>query len=234
MRSRLCDLRPRRQKLNHVMCNTAAFGGTNCSIIVKNSSDTEASRYRSFEPSGNDGIVISGIGIVSSRGCGNHLALKGIEPNAAPELRLSADDPSSVPAFPVTEFSPRKHCPMVKLRGIEPLTQFAAGATAMALNESKLSAKSFDPNRIGTVTSIARTSGSVFQKLFEELPQDGFRPSIGRLMLRNGRFMIASQLSCWFDLRGLAPALAWASAAVCTPWWLLTNNCVPIQRSMPS
>ena len=208
-----CDLDyvtegPRRQKLQHVMCNTAAFGGTNCSIIVKNSSNEFAAQTRPQEPMVNDGIVISGIGVVSSRGCGNHLTLGEIAPGVAPEINSSAMHPAATPSYPVTDFSPRKHCPMVKLRGIEPLTQFAAGATAMALSQAKLSAKSFDPNRVGTVTSIARTSGSVFAKLFEELPQDGFRPSIGRLMLRNGRFMIASQLSCWFDLRGFSSSIS--------------------------
>ncbi len=197
----------RQAKLQHVMCNTAAFGGTNCSIIVKNTSADTSPDSSDVDHVSQDDIVITGIGIVSSLGCGNQSVFQSLEPDAAPERQVVLND-NHIPSLPVTQFSPRKHCPMVKLRGVEPLTQFAAGATAMALAEARLTTKNYDPNRVGVVTAITRTSGAVFAKLFEELPQDGFRPSIGRLMLRNGRFMIASQLSCWFDLRGFSSTIS--------------------------
>jgi 3-oxoacyl-[acyl-carrier-protein] synthase II len=217
----------RQTKLQHVLCNTAAFGGTNCAMIIRNTGqrgvlpspklpakprDSRFSDISTDYETDADDVVITGIGAISSLGCGDHHLAEEFHTDRfalSRDVRLYEDNADiDLEVGLVQGFSPRKHCPMVRLRGTELLTQYAAGATSLALQEAGLNTKTYHPDRVGVVSAIARPSGSIFSKLFRELQQDGFRPSIGRLMLRNGRFMIASQLANWFDFRGYSSTLS--------------------------
>lgn len=206
----------RKTSLRNVLCNTAAFGGVNTSIVVGvpdriptvHVSDTH------LDDSDDDEIVMTGIGMVSPLGCGMHELAESFghhESNRQPfttDSRMSGTPFESYASGFVQGFSARKHCPLVPLRGIEPLTQYAAGAVALALKDASLEKTTRNPRRVGVVSGIARPSGIVFERLFTELQHNGFRPTVGRLMLRNGRFMIASQLANWFDLKGYTSTIS--------------------------
>jgi 3-oxoacyl-[acyl-carrier-protein] synthase II len=239
-----CDLDyvadgPRLKSLHHVLCNTAAFGGKNCAVIVSryelpaqspvrsSSDDVENQRPAAetiaavssagapvgypleVDSSSHDDVVITGLGIISAAGCGGHeqaAAFVQRDHWLVQQDRLGKF--SRLRLGGVLGFNPKRHCPSVKLRGVELLTQYAAAAVNLALEDADLRKPAFQPNRIGVTTAISRPSGDVFQRLFMELQLNGFRPLIGRLMLRNGRFMIASQLSNWYDLRGYSSTIS--------------------------
>lgn len=220
----------RRVELRNILCNTVAFGGTNCAVILqaiqhpalpksiqerdsmhsincaldeKQSVANRASEY--------DEIVITGFGIVSSIGCGNYEIMQRLQTTSS---FLRSDSSLSDTEFAgrelgfVSEFNSKKFCPTISLRGVENLTQYAAGAVSIALADAAWRRSSSDPNRMGLVSATARTSGTVFARLFTELQTNGFRPLVGRLMLRNGRFMVASQLANWFELRGYSSTIS--------------------------
>lgn len=209
--------------MRNILCNTAAFGGVNTAIVVGSCDSHQSlsaahpeatSRVKVVNDSQTnalDEIVITGIGMVSAIGCGMHARAEAFseshEPFSRNDRRLG-EAAASLKVGLAQGFSPRKHCPMVKLRGLEALTQYAAGATALALKDANLEQPRFDPERVGVVSGITRSSGHVFHQLFTELAQDSFRPSVGKLMLRNGRFMIASQLADWFAFKGHTSTLS--------------------------
>ncbi len=218
----------RHQRLHNILCNTAAFGGVNTAIVVGNvafedASLLTASKIPVVHCSGNStsdehadqvtdaDTVISGVGVVSPYGCGTLEVMDGCFHQSSAwsqDERLKGTEFAELRCGFVQGFSPREHCPSVKLRGLELLTQYSAGATSLALKHARVDRGGLQPERTGMVTGITRSSGAVFERLFSELSLNGFRPMVGRLMLRNGRFMVASQLANWFDLRGYTSTLS--------------------------
>lgn len=217
-----------------VLCNTAAFGGVNCASIIEKLCTTRefgASVATAPMPSEHKrgartcksnvvkneetpaAVSITGVGIVSSLGCGNLEVLNGSDFATSDEKdpRFSASQRNDLAVGAVRNFSARKLCPTIGLRGVEPLTRYAAAAVSLALKQANIQRDALVPDRVGIVTALARSSGSVFSQLFKELQADGFRPTVGRLMLRNGRFMLASQLAHWFGLKGYSCSISLGS-----------------------
>ncbi len=87
-----------------------------------------------------------------------------------------------------------------KLRGVDLLTQYAAAATKLALQDANVDCRK-NSDRIGIVTGIARASGQSLDKLFQALQGPWGSLTVSKALLRKGRFLLASQLANWFTMK---------------------------------
>jgi 3-oxoacyl-[acyl-carrier-protein] synthase II len=207
---------PRTQSIKSFAATTAAFGGTNV-VLVGGELRPRASADQHDE----DPIVISGIGLVTPLGCGT----RGI----AQELLHSECQWSSLERLGslltdvqkvglVRDFSAKKLLPSLRLRSVDLLTQYAAAATKLALQDAGLangrmngrmngSMNGSMNERLGLVSGISRASGDTLEKLFEALEGPWASLAVSKALLRKGRFLVASQLANWFSCKGFTATI---------------------------
>ncbi len=191
---------PRSHKVDTFLSTTAAFGGTN--VVLAGGRPRQTRRYRTD----NEPIVVSGMGLVTPLGCGSrdiaarllqdtcqwsHIGALGEVETAIQHVGL------------VKDFEPRKLLNSLRMRGVDQLTQYAAGATKLALQDAQLVANNMS-EQIGIVSSIARPSGESLTKLFSALKDSWASLAVSKALLRKGRFLIASQLANWFACKGFS------------------------------
>ena len=189
---------PREQATNTFVSTTAAFGGTNVVLVGGRMRD------QSRPVRANDSIVISGMGLVTPLGCGTQ--------DIAAQLLQQRCTWSSISHFGnvrinvcdvglVKNFEPRKLLSSLRLRGVDQLTQFAAAATKLALQDANLNVTRIG-EQVGIVSGISRPSGESLNKLFDALEDSWASLAVSKALLRKGRFLIASQLANWFGCKG--------------------------------
>lgn len=189
---------PRTQQVNNFVSTTAAFGGTNVVLVGGRLRDQLRKRPSS------DAIVVSGMGLVTPLGCGNQdIALRLLQEQAQwSDLSRFENFSSDIRhASFVKNFEPRKLLSSLRLRGVDQLTQFAAAATKLALQDADLNSNAF-AEHIGIVSAISRPSGESLTKLFSALQDTWASLAVSKALLRKGRFLIASQLANWFGCKG--------------------------------
>ncbi len=101
----------------------------------------------------------------------------------------------------VKGFEPRKLLSSLRLRGVDQLTQFAAAATKLAMQDAGLNVQRMSEH-VGIVSAISRPSGESLGKLFDALQDSWASLTVSKALLRKGRFLIASQLANWFGCKG--------------------------------
>ncbi|MCC6508007.1 MAG: hypothetical protein IT423_02795, partial [Pirellulaceae bacterium] len=199
---------PREQAFRNFAATTAAFGGTNV-VLVGGQMRANATGNQSEH----DPIVISGIGLVTPQGCGTRDMAKKL---LLSECQWSTLD-SSLERFGqlrtavqqvglVRDFSAKKLLPSLRLRNVDLLTQFAAAATKLALQDAGLNNARLN-ERLGLVSGISRASGDTLDKLFEALEGPWASLSVSKALLRKGRFLVASQLANWFGCKGFTATI---------------------------
>ncbi len=83
----------------------------------------------------------------------------------------------------VKDFEPRKLLSSLRLRGVDQLTQFAAAATKLALQDADLNAARLN-EQIGMVSAISRPSGESLGKLFSALQDSWASLAVSKALLR--------------------------------------------------
>ena len=184
--------------VERTLCNSAAFGGTNVAILCSRKGSRV--REKRFED-----VVITGVGTLSALGIGGRESLGGFgesETGIAPHDRFELPDFVAPVSGLVRDLKVRKTLPQISMRGVDLLGQYAAVASHLALKDANLDRARCEADRLGIVSGIAYASGKTMQRLMSEVYRDYVRPTVGKVMLRNGRFMVASQLAYWFSLQG--------------------------------
>ncbi len=189
---------PRVQEIKHFVSTTAAFGGTNVVLVggqVREPIEAETNR---------DSIVISGLGLVTPKGCGSRELAWQLLQGECPWSDLSGLEEGAGnvrQAGLVKDFEPRKLLSSLRLRGVDQLTQYAAAAAKLAMQDANLNPKS-QGDRVGIVSGISRASGQSLLKLFDALQESWASLAVSKALLRKGRFLVASQLANWFGCKG--------------------------------
>ncbi len=192
---------PREQRVNTFLSTTAAFGGTN--VVLVGGRPREINRA---QPS-HESIVISGMGLVTPLGCGQQDVAARLLQETCQWSNLATDaDTLAHSVGLVKDFEPRKLLSSLRLRGVDPLTQFAAAATKLALQDANIKATSIS-EQIGIVSAIARPSGDSLGKLFSALQESWASLAVSKALLRKGRFLVASQLANWFGCKGFTATI---------------------------
>lgn len=195
--------KPREQKVDTFLSTTAAFGGTN--VVLVGGRPREARRtHKSVEP-----IVITGMGLVTPLGCGGREVATLLLQQSCQWSDLSrfGDLATNIRQVGlVKNFEPRKLLSSFRLRGVDQLTQFAAAATKLALQDADLNAARLS-DHIGIVSAISRPSGESLGKLFSALRESWASLAVSKALLRKGRFLIASQLANWFGCKGFSATI---------------------------
>jgi 3-oxoacyl-[acyl-carrier-protein] synthase II len=194
----------REAQVETTLCNSVAFGGTNVAIVCSRSG--VAGRPRSV-----DEVVITGVGHLSALGAGGRDAwgpLTNHVTGIAPHDRFAMPADVAAVSGLVRGLKARKILPQVNLRGVDLLAQYAAIASSLAWNDAQFQPERHAADRLGIVCGLAHASGAVMERLMHEVYRDYRRSTVGKVMLRNGRFMVTSQLACWNALKGYNATLA--------------------------
>lgn len=180
------------------LSTTAAFGGAN--VVMVGSRNAPPATHREM-----DEVVISGMGVVAGFGCaGSDFAERigetttFIGPMDRKNLALADVDRAAL----VQNFSFRREVPSVPSRGVDLLTQYAAASVRKALTEAEAVGTKFESPRLGVVTGLTSSSGTMLEKLMTEIQGPWATPTVGRTLLNKGRFLVASRLANWFGLKG--------------------------------
>lgn len=192
---------PRASRIDTFLSTTAAFGGTNVVLVGgrprKNGRQYHADRIR-------DSIVISGMGLVTPLGCGSQSIADLLlhEKCQWTDVARLGDLSTRIRQVGlVKDFEPRKLLSSLRLRGVDPLTQFAAAATKLAIQDANLHINGHGEH-VGIVSAISRPSAETLGKLFNALQDTWASLTVSKALLRKGRFLIASQLANWFGCKG--------------------------------
>ncbi|MDX1928808.1 MAG: beta-ketoacyl-[acyl-carrier-protein] synthase family protein [Pirellulaceae bacterium] len=180
------------------LSTTAAFGGAN--VVMVGSRTAPPATLREL-----DDVVISGMGIVSGFGCAGADFVSRIgdtETYIGPINRKDLALPDVDQAGLVQNFSFRREVPSVQARGVDLLTQYAAASVRKALTEAEASGSKFDSKRLGIVTGLTSSSGTMLEKLMSEIQGPWATPTVGRTLLNKGRFLVASRIANWFGCKG--------------------------------
>ncbi len=188
--------KPKRAKC--FLSTTAAFGGANVVMVAAHTAPAR-------QPRELDDVVVSGMGIVSGFGCAGLNFADRIGQTTSfvcPINRKNLALPDVTHAGLVDNFSFRREVPSVQSRGLDLLTQYAAASVRKALVEAEACGAKFDSKRLGVVTGLAYSSGTMLEKLINEVKGPWATPTVGRTLLNKGRFLVASRMANWFGCKG--------------------------------
>lgn len=194
----------RKTVLDRTLCNSAAFGGTNVAILCSRKGSTTQRRLV-------DDVVITGVGTLSALGYGGRESIplvQGTDSGIDHHDRFEMPEGVAPLSGLVRDLKPRKLLPQINLRGVDLLARYAAVVSQLAWNDAKRQPAHCDADRLGVVSGLAYASGKTTERLMDEVYRDFQRPTVGKVMLRNGRFMVTSQLAHWFSIKGYNSTLA--------------------------
>ena len=182
------------------LLNAVAFGGNNAALVGGIYPIT-----RSLPRAAEARIAITGIGVVSPLGHGRQPFLGGLRAGrrGIAEIDRFATAPGGVKrAGLVPDFRLKALLPQVDPRRRERLTQYALGAAALALQDAEIGPRDSIADRRGLIVGLARGPMGPYERFFESVLRGEFDASTAHLMLRMGRFSVASELAHVFDLQG--------------------------------
>lgn len=182
------------------LLNAVAFGGNNATLVSgRYQPGRKRRRDAAAEP------VITGMGVVSPFGCGYQPLLLG--------LRTGACGIGAIERFPlapeiarraglVVDFQPLKLLPQLDLRRRERLVQYAMTAVGLALKDAGWNHRVAEPERIGLIVGLTRGPAGAYEHFLSRALRGEFDATTGRLLLKMGRFAVASELAHAFGLQG--------------------------------
>ena len=156
-------------------------------------------------------VVVTGLGAVSPIGIGAGEFWTGLiegRNGIGPVTHFDASEYRSKLAAEVKEFDPGNWIETKSARRMDPFTQFAVAATAMAMEDAGLDAAPFDGTRAGVIIGSgiggARTIEDGYAIMNEKGP-NSLNPFLVSMLLVN---MAASMVSIRFGLKGPMAALS--------------------------
>ena len=183
------------------LLNAVAFGGNNATLV--------GGRYqlarRLPRAAEAEGIAITGIGIVSPLGHGREPFLEGLRAgrDGIEEIDRFAIAPGGARrAGLVRDFRLKAFIPQVDPRRRERLTQYALGAASLALQDAEIAPRDSSADRRGLIVGLTRGPMGPYERLFENVLCGQFDASTAHVMLKMGRFSVASELAHVFGLQG--------------------------------
>lgn len=209
-----CDLDyvpnlPRSRPVRCFIANSMAFGGGNVALVA--GAPAVGRKAGSHERAT---IAITGLGAVSSMGCGVHplfAALRqkhsGIGPIDGMDTGGLRAKRAGLVRMPAT----------MRVQGIslnrEPrILRFAAAAVAEALADSGLMQR-VPPERIGLLVALSRGPTAGQEQFYQAFCSNPRTPAIGRSILKMGRFYVTSTLARCFQIRGYGATISAGSTA---------------------
>jgi|GEM_PF-646388 len=182
------------------LLNAVAFGGNNAALVGGCHRAT-----RQLPVITDAAIVITGIGVVSPLGHGRRAPLDGLRVGRSGIMEIDRFDVArGVPgrAGLIPGFRLRTLLPQVDPRRRERLVQYALGAAALALQDAGIGPRDYAADHKGLIVSLTRGPVGSYERFFETVLRGAFDASTAHLMLRMGRFSVASELAHVFDLAG--------------------------------
>lgn len=182
------------------LLNAVAFGGNNATLV--------AGRYRSarrLPPLADADIAITGIGVMSPLGHGRQPFVEGLRAGRRGIAAIDRFDiaPGVVrQAGLVPDFRLRTLLPRVDPRRRERLVQYALAAAGLALQNAGIGPRDCAAERRGLIVGLTRGPMGPYERFFGTVLRGEFDASTAHLMLRMGRFSVASELAHVFDLQG--------------------------------
>ena len=163
---------PRLHTVRHALCNSSAFGGANAVVTIDSASHPASPRP----------VVRRTVRIL-----GAALLLPGPEgPLDLPALLALAAQPSAGGGRLLAGPAPRSLAG-VDLRGFDPLSRFLTFATAEALRDAGLPARSGPRDRVGLFAALARISPTSAHELDDSVKERGLlrlsAPAFTRVVL---------------------------------------------------
>lgn len=171
------------------LLTATAFGGTNGAVIVRRPGPA-------VRVSANDGVItIAGMGAVSALGGTAGALLAGL---AAPDTHIRLVDDAAL----------RQTLPGIQLQRRERLVRMAMLAVAEALTGVPSGLSSRGSPRFGILVGLTRGPVAASEMFFEQALRGQFDITTGRLLLRTGRFSVASEIAHAFGLLGYSGTIA--------------------------
>lgn len=188
------------------LLNAVAFGGTNAALIAGRV------RSRTPRPSLNDiDIMISGLGVVAPTGIDLEHFLASLRDGRsaiAPVERFETGRAQAGLAGLVRDLDRMRVGAHLPLRGRERLVQYALVSAEQALADAGLNIRVGKHTRLGILVALTRGAMGAYERFFDQVLAGTFTATTGRLMLKMGRFSVASELAHVFGIRGYAGTIS--------------------------
>src|SRR5262249_61691944 len=123
-----------------------------------------------------DGIVVTGIGIVSPVGCGVERFRAALQKRVSGVGEIDRFDLSGLRshrAALLRDFRPRQLINTLDVRRMDRLNQFATVAAGLAFRDACLDSRRIPAERMGVVTGLSRGPVSTQESFLESLGRDG-------------------------------------------------------------
>ncbi len=232
-----CDLdvvpnHSRPQQWSCFMAQSAAFAGANAVLIGGPVADD-----RSPAVIDEDEIVITGIGIVSSLGCGFDNFAKAISDGKS-GLRIVEDFDASTcrchVAGQVTDFQPRKLMPTLNLRRVDRVAAYATIAASLSLQHAKRWPLQNRADETGLVVGISRGAATSYEKYLASVAGCQWDQASAVYFPNLVMSAVGGQVSASLGIKGITSSLVGSTAAglqaLVHGWELLKRN--PNQSSV--
>jgi 3-oxoacyl-[acyl-carrier-protein] synthase II len=188
-----CDLdyvpnQARPAEMHYFLSNSAAFGGVN-TVLVGGTAAPRRPRFATRRR-----IVIAGMGAVSPIGCGTQAVINALRHGVCGIKPIHEFDVTGCRcrhAAVIRDFNPKHIVPMIDVRRMDRLNQFAIVAAALAFRDAGLDEHRLPSERIGVVAGLTRGPVATQQRFLQSLHEDGLE----RLSAKHFPAMVLSTLA---------------------------------------
>ncbi len=198
-----CDLdyvpnQARQSSAARVLASSVGFGGSNVALIF---GKPNAAELATVERSA---LCITGIGVVSAFGRGFGCFVNGLREGKS-AIRQAQRWQDTQPAFAglAEDVSDRRIGNKLTL-----LQRFALAASMEAIESANFPLAGFDMRALGVMVGLSRGSAAARSQYAAALSNTQARKTMGKLVVRMGRFTVASAISQHFKVKGYGGTIA--------------------------
>jgi 3-oxoacyl-[acyl-carrier-protein] synthase II len=198
-----CDLdyvpnQARKSEAVRVLASSVGFGGSNVALIFGKSNTAELPAVEK------SALCITGIGVVSAFGHGFSCFVNGLrQGKSAIRLAQRWQDTKTAFAGLAEDASDRRIGSKLTL-----LQRFALAASMEAMESANFPPDGFDMRRLGVMVGLSRGSAAARSQYAAALSNAQARKTMGKLVVRMGRFTVASAISQHFKVKGYGGTIA--------------------------